>query len=1466
MLHQVGPRDHQIGIRSLLAMAGGITLSTGLALANPPPAITVPDIGPQDRSPDRPKIEGHWGEDAVGISWQESDSVDGRWNETDIGPFLASVLPTPTGTIAKGLSIQLYRNGKRLGAVGYDTQTMTCRVAWTGGFLKFDPARYGIIRAPRIAGEPIWLQRRNAWGEADVQYLGLFQRGRTVVLQYDVDGTRVREMPSMTYKNGQPVLRRDFEIEASDTELALYLARPSGLVGQSSDVVMDVASPTCRVRPRKSRVRFATFTGESRDDESSAHIEVTTASTAADVKNDPKTTSPRSHSPTLIGIAEGYKSAKADFESFPSSPSDPGNLLWPEVLQTVGVLSPDNAPLVVDTITLPFDNPYKALLFVGGHDFFSDGRAAVCTLHGDVWLVTGLDHNLGDVRWKRFATGLHQPLGLRIVDDQIYVLGRDQITRLYDRDANGEADYYECFSNAGVTSIGGHDYAAGLETDADGNFYYVRAHTGVMQVTKDGRSEKSIAAGLRNPAGLGVGPNDVIVASPQEGEWTPASAVFEVQSGGWYGYGGPKVTPQRPLGYDPPLCWTPRLIDNSTGGQVWVPDELWGPLQGQLLTLSFGRCAILLTLRDHVNGVTQGGNVPLDLHFESGLMRGRFHPHDGQLYVSGLKGWVSNAIRDGCLQRVRYTGQPLNQPTKLEVFDNGLALKFTDPLHRPTVQDIDNYHLEQWNYRYSPAYGSDEYRASQPQKPGRDEVELQSASLADDGRTVLLEIADLRPVMQMKVSYTLQSSSGTPIQNSVYHTINVVPRRRLTPQVIEVAAVARPGRLDREVRQRLKSGLVVQFRREAKTGTLTDARRARLAALAIPAAEPPSSLLGRGAYDLSMSGYLRSRLKGDVQFWIDGPSNVTLEINDEVIEVGQWNPNEGPRPSESPQAVALSRGYNRIEVSGQADDNEECRFRLMWSSSEVLPEPIPSTALFYDSQNQQLQAADEQRASRDRFATLRCIRCHAIPRAPDPAVAMPELAWEAPRLDNLAKRVRPAWLMRWLIKPRSLRRAATMPHVLPNTDEGHGEAADLIAFLMGDAATPSDVEHEPNEAVIEQGLELYETRGCLACHRFTPPGEPDEYDRLSLHFADAKFPAGQLAAFLREPHQYYAATGMPDFGLEQSEAEAIAAYVRSCSEGELSAMSVSATDPDRGKALFAQRRCDQCHALAAETIGPAPFGSLFESANQRGCLAADPQLRGSAPDFGFDDDQRAALLRFLRGGDQSLRVRVQGEIADRLMRRLRCLACHDRDQEYSPLPDILADEGELGLEYERVPNLGLAGEKLRLEWLQRQFDGTLDYRPRPWLRMRMPAFAHVATLFPKSLAADHGLPADELVEHQEPPSDLVAIGEQLSTKAKGFDCLQCHSIGEKFLVLENKANGVGLSFISGRLRKEFYHRWVRDPLRIDPLTKMPKFSVDGVVSQRTEYFDGDAHQQFEALWQYLRSLEMTRLRMVGGDQ
>jgi len=154
-----------------------------------------------------------------------------------------------------------------------------------------------------------------------------------------------------------------------------------------------------------------------------------------------------------------------------------GPAQWPQVLTTRGTLG-QTVPYAIDTIEPPFENPWRAPLFFGDHDFLPDGSAMLCTMQGDVWHVDGLDAWLGQVRWRRYASGLHQALGLVVADGLVYVLGRDQITRLHDLNGDGEADYYECVCNAYETSPAGHDFICGLQRDAAGKPVYRLGKTG----------------------------------------------------------------------------------------------------------------------------------------------------------------------------------------------------------------------------------------------------------------------------------------------------------------------------------------------------------------------------------------------------------------------------------------------------------------------------------------------------------------------------------------------------------------------------------------------------------------------------------------------------------------------------------------------------------------------------------------------------------------------------------------------------------------------------------------------------------------------------------------------------------------------------------------------------------------------------------------------------------------------------
>jgi putative heme-binding domain-containing protein len=417
---------------------------------------------------------------------------------------------------------------------------------------------------------------------------------------------------------------------------------------------------------------------------------------------------------------------------------------WPQVLET-RLIRGQGRPYAIDTIELPFRNPWDALLFFGDHDFLPDGSAMLCTMQGDVWHVTGLDDDSGRVHWRRFASGLHQAQGLRVVDGLVCVLGRDQITRLHDLNGDGEADFYECVSNAYVTSPAGHDFICGLQRDTSGSFYTVSGKQGLIRISPDGKSVQVVATGFRNPDGLGLLSGGELTVPNSEGDWIPASMVCEVKPGGHYGYGGPR-NGQPP---DLPLVYLPRGLDNSSSAQVEVTSDRWGPLQGQLLHLSFGSGTHFLLLRERVDGQPQGAAVPLPGEFLSGIHRGRFNPSDGQLYVSGMAGWGTYTPDDGCFQRVRYTGGSVQLPVAFHAHENGVAITFSRPVERAFAEEPSHHFAQVWNYRYSGSYGSPELSTRHPGVPGHDPLEIRSAHVLADGRTLFLELPDLQPVNQL---------------------------------------------------------------------------------------------------------------------------------------------------------------------------------------------------------------------------------------------------------------------------------------------------------------------------------------------------------------------------------------------------------------------------------------------------------------------------------------------------------------------------------------------------------------------------------------------------------------------------------------------------------------------------------------------------------------------------------------------
>ncbi len=694
--------------------------------------------------------------------------------------------------------------------VCFDTDLLRLSAGWTGNYLNFDGVAFSGSHGshPTIAGEQKF-GTKVLPGFADVtgvfkdsrpepfgpvpasmgRWNGLYVNGDEVIFSYTALGNPILEYVSSLSAEGEVCFVRTFKMEKIKQTVGFDLCDVEGATGE-------LKKPQARLKTAQN-VTVANLVDAPAG--VSLEIEENSRIILKAIKGAPAAT-------FSVVIWSGSSSNESKISTLLKTNSEMpeikkgGLARWTETVITKGVTNFNRTPdgsYVVDQLTPPTENPWNRRVRFGGLDFFRDGkRAALCTWDGDIWIVSGIDETLEKLTWKRFASGSYETLGLRIVDDVIYTSGRDQITRYHDFNKDGEADFYENFNNEITSSEGFHEFVFDLQTDTKGNFFLAKAgpvrgggrgfggdgfgtisaHAGtVLKVSKDGRKVEVYATGFRAPNGMSVGPHDEVTTGDNEGSWVPACPLNWVEKNGFYGVESLAHQKSVPH-FRPPLCWMSHNdIDNSGGGQVWVTSKKWGPLEGELLHMSYGKCTLYHVLKEKVGTQMQGGVVKIPLKFTSSTMRARFNPRDGQLYVTGLQGWQTSAAKITGLDRVRYTGKPVYSVNGLKVKKNAVEISFTQPLDPVYASDVQNYSAKRWNYQRAEEYGSPEFSVTDPQKKQRDELPIQTAKLSADGKTVTLEIADLKPVMGQSLNFNLKAKDGTEINQVIQHTINAIP-------------------------------------------------------------------------------------------------------------------------------------------------------------------------------------------------------------------------------------------------------------------------------------------------------------------------------------------------------------------------------------------------------------------------------------------------------------------------------------------------------------------------------------------------------------------------------------------------------------------------------------------------------------------------------------------------------------------
>jgi len=439
-------------------------------------------------------------------------------------------------------------------------------------------------------------------------------------------------------------------------------------------------------------------------------------------------------------------------------------------------LAPNSHAYVRDEFALPASNPWKSWMRLTGIDFINEGKSAlICTWEGEVWRVDGIDKSEGDITWRRIATGLYQPLGLKVHQGNIYVGCRNQITILHDLNNDGETDYYESFNNDHQVTEHFHEFAMGLQTDKSGNFYYAKSarhakpglvphHGTLLKVTADGAKTEIIATGFRAANGVCVNDDGSFFVTDQEGHWTPKNRINWVTKGGFYGnymgYHNAKSSSDADM--QEAMIWLTNKFNRSPGELMWAKSDRWGPLAGQLLELSYGMGQIFLNLIEDKDGIKQGGQIKIpNMDFNTGIMRGRFNPLDGQLYALGMFSWAGNKQDAGAFNRIRYTGKDLLVPTDLKSATDQLHLSFSVALADTKASD---FKIVSWHIERTKNYGS----RHQHEKV----LSVSHAKLSADRKSVILTIPELKATRCMSIKAQLKTNKGRAFNFEINNTLH----------------------------------------------------------------------------------------------------------------------------------------------------------------------------------------------------------------------------------------------------------------------------------------------------------------------------------------------------------------------------------------------------------------------------------------------------------------------------------------------------------------------------------------------------------------------------------------------------------------------------------------------------------------------------------------------------------------------
>jgi len=422
---------------------------------------------------------------------------------------------------------------------------------------------------------------------------------------------------------------------------------------------------------------------------------------------------------------------------------------------------------------------------VGALAFLPDRRLLVTTWDrtGSVYVLDNVESgDSAKVVVKRIASGLAEPLGIEVVDGEIFVLQKQELTHLIDLDGDDVIDVYEAVCNSWGVTADFHEFAFGL-VYKDGYFYAtlsmaMRLMSGEKQQPDRGRTIKIardgtyewINFGMRTPNGIGLGPEDELFVADNQGEWTPANKIIHVKKGDYHGmrWGLPDSLPvTTPVAQ--PAIWLPENeIANSPSEPVMIPE---GPYKGQLLHGDVTYGGIQRDFLEKISGEYQGAVFRFTQGLEAGVNRLCWGP-DSALYIGevGMVGGWTWKERQYGLQRMKYNGTPTFEMLAVRAKPQGFEIEFTMPLNKRDLKTSD-FFIQQWWYLPTANYGGP--------KLDQEQLKISSMKISEDRTKIYLEVEGLKKehVIYFRLSDDLKNMNGQSLWSSeTWYTLNNIPK------------------------------------------------------------------------------------------------------------------------------------------------------------------------------------------------------------------------------------------------------------------------------------------------------------------------------------------------------------------------------------------------------------------------------------------------------------------------------------------------------------------------------------------------------------------------------------------------------------------------------------------------------------------------------------------------------------------